>query len=165
MNHSTFFVEKIRGYCRVLKIIYFQYCSPAQWMKYYSLVVVIIIPLLTCIIVNGLIFRHVRASTLRVQPQSGISVTAITNGQQAKLSRRDIHLLRHMVLMLIIFIIGWVPLYIVLIVVNPYFEAVLVNCLTILAQITIFCDVLNLFIYNRLVSEFLRDLIWKCRVT
>ena len=72
---------------------------------------VMIIPAMICIATNVRIYRYVCASSHRVQARSA---TEASNRQE--INRRDIFLLRHMVIMLTIFIFGWAPWLIVYIV-------------------------------------------------
>ena len=62
------------------------------------------IPAFICIITNALIYRHVLASSRRVQTST---VAPTTN--TCAISRRDISLLRHMIILFLVFIVGWTP--------------------------------------------------------
>ncbi|UJR20235.1 hypothetical protein I4U23_023366 [Adineta vaga] len=87
-------------------------CFVPTWMRYYTFIIMIILPLCLSIIINSIIFVHVRSSTNRIHTE----ITPVSN--QQRISRRDIHLLRHMILMLLVFVIGWCPIYIISILLN-----------------------------------------------
>ena len=67
-----------------------------MWMRTYTLIMAVIIPILINSVLNTLIFAYVKASSRRLQSQP-ISTTIVTGGtQSSKISRRDISLLRQM---------------------------------------------------------------------
>jgi len=101
------------------------------------------VPLTINTIFNGLIFKYVRASTHRVQPQiSGINTTS-NNNQQPIIGRREISLLKQMIFMFCAFIGGWTPACSVIIIeqlitLNPlYFQ-----CSLKIFEIAILCSTL-----------------------
>jgi len=121
---------------------------------------IVIIPAIICFINNMIIFNHVRLSTNRVQPAS----IAALNNQYQHTHRRDLHLLRHMIIMLCIFVGGWSPIYLYIIIVfNINFTSVIVSVLILLAEISLLFDIINLFLYNHELRRYLQDKIFKRR--
>ncbi|CAF1160428.1 unnamed protein product [Adineta ricciae] len=100
-------------------------CTTVKWKRIYTLILVVIIPSLSHVIINSIIVKYVRASSLRVRPEiraTQISMINPTNQNQpraqhqTKISRRDVHLLRHMIFMFFIFVGGWMPIYVMTVV-------------------------------------------------
>jgi len=95
-------------------------------------------------ITNGIIFKTARRSTRRVQPTNGESA------QAPALSHRDARLLKHMLFLFTVFICGWTPIYIMMIIdwngvaispiVMEVFLTVPAGCL--------FIDIADLFLFN-----------------
>lgn len=78
-------------------------------------------------------------------------------------NRRDLHLFRHMVFMLSIFVIGWSPIYILLSIQDQFtIDPVLVIFLTVLCQVALLCDIIELYVYNRELRNFYRALLCGC---
>jgi len=126
---------------------------------------IVIIPSLLCIIINGLIFIHVHASSHRVQPQNTTTQTINNNTihQQSKINRRNIHLLRHMLFMFCMFIGGWGPIHIAAIIMNYInINVLIMRILSIIAEISMLCNVVDLFVYNRKLRHYLKNIMLKC---
>ncbi|CAF1653457.1 unnamed protein product [Adineta ricciae] len=119
-------------------------------------------------------FIYVRSSAHRVQPAFTVSkVTKVTNVQQQQqqqqqrslISRREISLLRQMILMFITFMGGWGPTYILLFIteyisVNKIIRSSLeLLCISSLLVLTI-----NLIICNRDIRQHLFTKICCCFV-
>jgi hypothetical protein len=116
------------------------------------------IPSIICLIINMLIYHHVRTSSHRVQPQT-ISIKI----QQENISHRDIVLLRHMVLMFCVFVGGWAPTFILPIVnyytpVNP----IVSSCCTIWCEIAVLFDVMDLFWFNHELRKYFKEVCQRC---
>ncbi len=95
-------------------------------------------------ITNSIIFKFTRRSTRRVQPANGESV------QAPALSNRDARLLKHMVFLFAVFVCGWAPIYIAMIV-DSNGVAVSPIVLQILLKVpsaSLFVDVTDLFLFN-----------------
>jgi hypothetical protein len=125
---------------------------------------IIVIPLLVCLVTNIIIFTHVYRSSRRVQPQNVTSLTSVGNPQPPKiLTRRDIHLLRHMSLMFSVFFIGWGPVYLILIVMNQVtIDPLILRFLSLSAEVSIFCDIIDLYLYNHALRQYLQGMILRC---
>ncbi|CAF1141024.1 unnamed protein product [Adineta ricciae] len=82
-------------------------CMNELWLSIYTFIVAVVLPSLINIILNSLIFVHVRSSVRRVQPNIATAWTSGFNREQQqlpKISRREIALLRQMVFMFIMFV-------------------------------------------------------------
>lgn len=115
----------------------------------------VFIPLLINTVFNALIFIRVRAST-RVQPQA-LSITAAgNNNQRSTMSRRDILLLRQMIVTFCIFIIGWTLTYATLVIINYMkFDQLILRYCTIVGGLGVLIILLNLFQRNHEKKEYL----------
>ncbi|CAF3537375.1 unnamed protein product [Adineta steineri] len=131
-------------------------CVNELWMKIYTVVMFLFIPCFINLVLNIRIFVYVRTSSRRIQPQSVNTGTGNVNNQQEKVSRRDIKLLQQMILMFLIFLGGWTPFYVIMIVtsfisLDPNFVRVAI----VWAQLFILIDVMNLFKRNHEIREYL----------
>jgi len=93
----------------------------------------------SCSINNTIIFNYVRASTNRVQP----SAVVTKNNQHQAINRRDLYLLRHMIIMFCIFVGGWSPIYIyiyAIIASNVSFNSLIPSLLFLLAEVFLLLD-------------------------
>jgi hypothetical protein len=93
---------------------------------------IVITPVLIDIIIYIIIFNHVRSSSHRVQPSIQIRGNNTNNHRQQRMSRRDNHLIRRMIVMFSIFVGGWSPIYIYLIIIPDYFFTSLLSAVFIL---------------------------------
>jgi len=116
----------------------------------------VFVPLLVNTVFNVLIFKHVRASTRRVQAQMISMNTRINNNQHAKISRRDISLLKQMIFMFCTFIGGWTPAYSILII-NQFItlNTVIFRYSVIVCELAMLAIAINLFISNHEIKDFL----------
>lgn len=106
---------------------------------------------------NVMIFRKVHHSGRRIHPSTSIEATNSIRNQHILLNRRDLHLFRHMIIMISIFVIGWSPIYILFSVkiqftVNP----IVSTLLTILCEFALLFDIIELYVYNREVRAYLK---------
>jgi hypothetical protein len=124
---------------------------------------VIIVPSFINIALNVRIFIYARSSTRRVQPQIINSLTNAPNIQQTKISRREISLLRQMIFMFSMFIGGWSPSYFItvindFIIINP----IIYQCAVLLCEISLLSIIINLFMNNRELRQYLLNKIRLC---
>jgi hypothetical protein len=130
-------------------------------MQYYELAIIIVIPASVCVVINTIIFKYVKSSSRRIQP-SAHSMTE-NNDQPAKFSRRDVHLLRHMVIMFFVFVVGWGPIYITAVVMNYVAVSIFtLSVLSLLAAISLVCDMVDLFLYSNELREYLQRTLLPC---
>ena len=118
----------------------------------------VIVPAIVCVITNTLIYWHVRSSSSRVQIPA-----ASRAGDQPKISRRDIFLLRHMVIMFCVFLFGWTPAVIGYIV--GYYTLIprlLLRIVHLNFQLALLADMVDLLLYNHEVRRYLIGLCLSC---
>lgn len=127
------------------------------WMLYYALVVTVLIPVAICVTINVTIFLFVKSSSRRVHPIPEESSTNQRNDQPPRLTRRDIHLLRHMIFMFLVYIIGWGPISIIPII-SRYMSvsAVISRAVSFLAELSLLCDIIDLYLYSHDLREYFR---------
>ena len=133
-------------------------------MRYYTLMFIIVIPSLACLVINIIIFTHVYRSSLRVQPQNVTSLTTVGHRQQPKIvSRRDIYLLRHMILMFSAFFIGWGPVYLIAVIMFQItLDPLILRFFSLLAEISLFCDIIDVYLYNHALRQYLQGMVLRC---
>jgi hypothetical protein len=134
-----------------------------NWMGYYVLIIILIVPISVCVVINTIIFKYVQSSSNRIQPGSQLTTANDNNNQRWKLNRQDIHLLRHMVIMFFVFVIGWTPIYITSaissqITVNP----LILRILSLVTEISLLCDIIDLFLYSHKLKEYFQRIFFPC---
>ncbi|CAF3816111.1 unnamed protein product [Adineta steineri] len=140
------------------------YCSNLLWMRTYTCILVIVVPSMITIVLNALIFLHVRSSTRRVQPHT---MSTTTNGvmmnQKTRVGRREIALLRHMIFIFSIFLIGWSPIYLVNVINQFITVATIPNGSSILlCEVALISLIINLFMCNHQLRQYLSNKIRVC---
>lgn len=130
----------------------------------YKFVIIVIIPALIFLLINIAIFTKVRSSSRRLVPVQSVTENQSTNGgQTSKFSRRDLHLLRHMVLMITVFVGGWAPLYLLLGMQSQFtIDPTLSACFTIWCELALLFNILDLYLYNHEVRNYLKSLLLRC---
>jgi hypothetical protein len=109
-------------------------------------------PSLINIILNVHIFLYVRSSIRRIQPQMINPV----NIQRTKISRRDILVLRQMIIIFVLFIGGWTPIYLsVLLDKLVYIDSLVVPYTVLFGELCLLSIMIHLFIYNRQLRRYL----------
>ena len=118
----------------------------------------VLIPSFVYGIINLIIFKKVRSSTNRVQSTNATE----HNERNPPIPRRDLHLLRHLVVLFCIFIAGWGPVFTYTAIVTDIdFGSIIYIALFILAVLSIFCLIIDLFLYNHELRKYFREKI--CR--
>ena len=118
----------------------------------------VIVPASISGVTNTLIYLHVRSSSRRVQ---GPVASSVSN--RNAVNRRDIFLLKHMIILLGIFLVGWAPWLIIEIV--QYFTAVSnipIYISNVIFQLALLADIVDLFLYNHEVRRYLTELCLRC---
>jgi hypothetical protein len=122
------------------------------WTTVYDLVMIVILPLIIIVVLNAIIFLKVRSSSRRIHTTALPSTAAIDRRQQ---NARDVHLLKHMLFMFVVFIMGWAPIYTYsLIVQYPYSYYLLFIVLQVLPVFSVVVDILDLFLYNHDIRQY-----------
>ncbi len=117
------------------------------------------------IIINSIIFVYAHSSSRRIQPQITTPQPTGNNiiDQRLKLSHRDVRLLQHMIFMFCVFVGGWAPIHIVTILMTYMtIDVMVLRLLSILAELSLLCDILDLYIYNHEIRQYLKNIILKC---
>ncbi|CAF4247273.1 unnamed protein product, partial [Adineta steineri] len=134
------------------------YCANEFWLAIYTLITATILPSIINIILNTLIFSHVRSSSLRVHPNTVKAVANTVKNQQPVINRRDISLLRQMVFMFVMFIGGWIPALILNILNQTMnFDFKIVQIAIIFSQLCLLGILINLFMYNHELRQYLSN--------
>ena len=129
-------------------------------MRLYTCVLAVVVPSLINTVLNLLIFARVLASSRRVQP-SVHNPTA--NNQHGIISRREMAVLRQMIFTFFIGIVGWAPIFIVIII--NYFiptDVIAILITSIISQLCILWIITSLFIYNHDLREYLSNKVRLC---
>jgi len=98
------------------------------WMRYYTLAIIIVVPVSVCVVINIIIFKYVQSSSRRIQTISQATIANHSSDQEPKLSRQDIHLLRHMIIMFFVFIVGSSPIYITSLILRKMRHGTFLSC-------------------------------------
>lgn len=116
-------------------------------MRIYVLSIVLIIPTALFLVINTFILIHAHSSHGRVAPTNTANGISLVNN-------RDIRVTKRMIILLSLFLLGWSPVYILFTIQNSY--SVWVEILKLLAEFSLLAEVVNLFLYNRKVSLYLK---------
>ena len=113
-----------------------------------------IIPAIICLGSNALLCFCVRSPSRRDE-----ATTAPHGSQRRRVSRRDVHLLQHTIVMFGVLLSGWVPVLLLRIV--SYYKPVSfsVECgFGLWVQVALLLDMIDLFLYNHGVRKYLTSL-------
>ncbi len=104
-------------------------------------------------ITNGIIFNYALRSTRRVQPVNGEGVPA------SALGSRDAHILKHMIFIFVVFFCGLVPTYIIAVIDwnGTTVSYIVLHGLQVLPVVSLFIDVIDLFLYNHELRRYLTN--------
>ncbi|CAF1108759.1 unnamed protein product [Adineta steineri] len=144
-------------------IIFHSTCEVPIWIEVYGFLLTVIIPSLSFTIINIMTFKYVHSSTNRVRSLSVVS----RNNRHRHIKRRDLHLLRHMIVMFCIFVGGWSPIFVYSLIVFTTPNVIIIQILMILIQISAILGVMNLFFYNHELRKYLFEkilFVMKCFV-
>ncbi|CAF1649633.1 unnamed protein product, partial [Adineta ricciae] len=151
-------------------VYYYQVCffyndhGDDHWVWIYVLCILVVIPMVFILIFNSIIFVFVRSSTRRIR-QAKIATTIPGSATLSQQHTRDVHLLKHILFLFVVFILGWGPLYIIVIL-PDYILAALPSWLPLPLQVppAISCmvQIADLFIYNREIRQYLKQQIYHC---
>ncbi|UJR17387.1 hypothetical protein I4U23_004282 [Adineta vaga] len=144
-------------------ILSFQACqngnrSPS-WISLYNIGIILILPSITMIFFNSMIFYSVHSSTRRVQtlPSSTSAISSVNHGRA-----RDIYLVKHMLFMFVVFIAGWGPIYMYSAIVGIQdINSSIIITLQILPVSSSFINIVDLFMYNHDLRRYLTERLLK----
>ncbi len=128
--------------------------APSDFLPYYNLAVVLIVPVLIVIVCNIRIFLFVRQSSRRVHAEGG--------GGEGVSNARDIRLLKTMIATFTVFVGGWLPLFLT----QTFSQTVKTSSISnaifqILPPLSMLSDVILLIYINQPIRLFLWQLIVK----
>ena len=143
--------------------VVFKDCVRPRWQIIYGLVTLVVIPSIISTINNILIFTHVHSSSNRVQSSLSIVGPSRSSASLSTRHRRDIHLARHMIFMLCIFMIGWTPMF-TFGVIRPNYDVdmIVFATFTLIAEVCLSINLLNLFSFNHELRRYLFSLFPTC---
>jgi hypothetical protein len=122
----------------------------------YILVTVIIIPCCTMTIIHLIIFINALSSTRRVAAAANTSERQAYS--QIIFSDREKSLLKHIIVMMIVYVIGWIPLYICRILFGINFTTTfLFEILAALPIISCLLNIINILIYHHEFRQYIRQ--------
>jgi hypothetical protein len=116
----------------------------------------VILPSILGVVFNTLIFIKVRSSTRRAHT---VATTMPVNATYSKQQNaRDVHLLKHMLFISVVFIIGWAPVYInaavEIYIKVPYWIDSLLQIFPVLSSLI---NIVDLFLYNHDLRQYLKE--------
>jgi len=131
-----------------------------SWLVIYNMFIIFILPTILNAFFNIKIFLKVRSSSLRINAER--SMTQIP-GNPNRRNTRDILLLKHMLFIFVMYIIGWVPIYILSIVDPHQLKPLWIYMLLrFLPGLSFLIDVMDLFFYNRELRQYLKEKLENC---
>jgi hypothetical protein len=101
-------------------------------------------------ITNTTIFIYVRRSTRRIQPANG------ETAQASSLGHRDASLLKHMIFLFSVDFLGWLPIYIIMILLwsGTAVSAIVLQIFLTVPTVSLFIDIADLFFYNHELRKY-----------
>lgn len=131
-----------------------QVCSQVyttSFLQLYTLFIIVVLPSVLFVGVNVLIFAATRRSTRRVRAAVVVRTAAGTS--------RDAHLLKHMVIIFVLFIVGWAPIYILLCIdQNLKISPIVYRSLSLLPATSSLLDLIDLLLFNHSLRQYFREL-------
>lgn len=118
----------------------------------YSIIIVAVVSTIGLAVTNSFIFVYARRSSRRVQ------ATHRNDDQRSILNKRDVRLLKHMIFLFSVIFIGWIPIYIAM-VINSYvlFSNIVYVSFRLLPAVCLLIEVADLFWYNHELRQYLKD--------
>ncbi|UJR20516.1 hypothetical protein I4U23_023644 [Adineta vaga] len=121
------------------------------FLQLYTLTIVVIFPSCIFVTVNILIFTTARRSSRRVRVANSVRVRTLNN--------RDIHLLKHMIIIFVIFVVGWAPIYVLLCIdYGQNMAPIIYRGLSILPALSLLINILDLFLFNHSLRQYFYQL-------
>ncbi|CAF3923711.1 unnamed protein product [Rotaria sordida] len=125
--------------------------SKTIFREIYIQIIVVICPTIIFALINILIFIYIRQSSRRIQRNTTIRKIIINN--------RDIRLLKHMILIFVIFLSGWSPIYILICIdYNNELSPTIYRFLSILPALSLLGNMIDLLLFNHQLRLFFRQL-------
>ncbi|CAF1210294.1 unnamed protein product [Adineta ricciae] len=135
-----------------------------SWIYTYILVIIVVLPTIISIVFNLIIFITVRSSARRIHETTTITVLSETNTSRQQ-HAREMRLLKHILFMFAVFVLGWAPLFVVLALPSAIYHTIpgwIITSSQIPSAISAVIQVVDLFIYNREIRQYLKERIHHC---
>ncbi|CAF1003207.1 unnamed protein product [Adineta steineri] len=132
------------------------------WLRVYTFALFIIGPLILNAIFNSLILIMVRASSRRVAHAVATTTTGLTTKMNHSCNTRDLRLIKHMLFIFFVNIFGWGPAACILLLnVDDGVILTVSQYVRLPPLISSFIVVIDLFVYNRDLTKYLKEKIFK----
>ncbi|CAF2509847.1 unnamed protein product [Rotaria sp. Silwood2] len=121
------------------------------FLELYVQVIVVIFPTVIFALINILIFIYARQSSRRIRVNAALRTVIMNN--------RDVRLLKHMILIFVIFLSGWSPIYILVCIdFNSELSPIIYRFLSILPALSLLGNMIDLFLFNHQLRLYFRHL-------
>ena len=129
----------------------FQKCAVQLWIIVYERIVAIAIPSFVAFIIHLSIFNHMRSSTHRINYHlRKIRIHVIRH------RHRDLHLLRHSILMYLLFLVGWTPIALIYIIDHQHVASLVIYAgLHLVAELFSLIIIIQIICLNKEVKDYL----------
>jgi hypothetical protein len=111
------------------------------------------VPIILLGIINTIIFSHAYASTHRIAPAESISTTT----RAIPLTNRNARVLKHMIFMFVVYIAGWAPIFLCIVIQPSWFTSLIFNFMLILPHVSMIVDIGDLFLYNHVLRTYFKE--------
>lgn len=108
--------------------------------------IVLIIPIIVFLIVNSIILYHAHTARRRIAPMNNMLPD----------NNRDIRLIKRMIILILLFTMGWGPVYILLTIQNSS-SSIWFEIFKFLAELSLLGEMINLFLYNREIRLYVKE--------
>lgn len=148
-----------------MKLFSFKFCGIESWLSFYRLSTSIIVPSVTSLVANVCLLIRVRSSSRRVRAQSEVSRTNPQDlNKNLGINQRDRALLKNTFFMLIIFILGWAPIFLLVSLdYGGHVQSIFYFLLQISASLSSVIWMIDLFFCHREMRIFFKEKLCFCR--
>ena len=117
----------------------------------------VIVPPIVNTALNLRIYFFVRSSARRLQPQIASVIVSDSNGQQQpRLNQRDISMIHQIIFMFVIFVVGWLPIYLSIIISEfIYVDWFVTSVTAVFSELCTLIIITHLFIHNHEIRQYL----------
>ncbi|CAF1251797.1 unnamed protein product [Rotaria sp. Silwood1] len=121
------------------------------FLELYIQIIVLILPTVIFASINILIFIYARQSSRRIQASTTLRTVIMNN--------RDVRLLKHMILIFVVFLSGWSPIYILICIdFDGKLSPIIYRLLSILPALSLLGNMIDLFLFNHQLRLYFRQL-------
>jgi len=111
------------------------------------------VPIILLGIINTIIFSYAYASTHRIAPAESRSTTT----RAIPLTNRNARVLKHMIFMFIVYIAGWAPIFLCIVIQPSWFTYLIFNFMLLLPHVSMIVDIADLFLYNHVLRTYFNE--------